>query len=65
MDTFKLNAQRIALDLNNTAVSDHPMRFGHQLKTDWNMGWVRHLNRGPFGGYTGNVQRVLEPICEM
>ena len=51
---LELNAQCVALDPNNATVSDYPVRFGHQLKTDRDMGCVWDLDRGPFNGDIGN-----------
>ena len=53
-DVLELNAQYIALNRSDAAVSDNPVRFGHQLKPDWNKGCVRDLDSRPIGGDIGN-----------
>jgi|SRR6185503_6201279 hypothetical protein len=47
---FELNAQFVALNPNDLAVLDYPVRF----EVDGNMGCVRGLDRCSFGGNIGN-----------
>jgi hypothetical protein len=68
---LELYANFVALDPNDTAVPDYSIRFGHQLKPDWNAECVRDLYRRPFGGdirddaartgpHMRNVSRLLD-----